>query len=387
MEVYHYLEPSKPDWISYSGFSKGESLGENTIWFDGSVEWFGNNKFDTAIVGVPEIRNSQRIVSEQAPEQIRKWLYGMRNQSSDQVVADLGNIRGSSLNDRYLALREVLDFLENRGVIVLILGGSQDLTVPACGFIEKAKRKLTLAVVDAFIDFDSAGEDFSDSSFLNKLITDFGKENIEDLNILGYQTYYCSGEQEYFMSENHFRLDRLKDLRGVNIESVDVLLRQMEVLSFDFSAIKGQPVLPGGQRMPNGFSNEEACRIFWYAGASDVLKVAGIFNMPGPISGTDSSAPLAAQMCWHFLEGRGARCGDYPARSVEDYELKAVYLDEYDQTLRFYFNPENERWWVLVPAGFDNEKVVPCSKKDYQAATEQELPSTWWHYFIKYRKD
>lgn len=386
MEIYHYLEPSKADWISYPGFPAGESLGDNTIWFDGSVEWFGNNEFDVAIVGVPEIRNSQRIVSENAPEQIRKWLYGLRNQSSDQIIADLGNVRGNSLKDRYLALREVVEHMENRGVVVLVLGGSQDLTVPVCGFIERAKRKLTLAVVDAFIDFNPSDEDFSDSSFLNKLITDIGKENINDLNLLGCQTYYCTDKQERFMSENHFRLERLKDLRGGNIEKFDVLLRQMEILSFDFSAIKGQAVLPSGQRMPNGFLEEEACRIFWYAGASDVLKVAGIFNMPEGNTENQSSAPLAAQICWHFLEGRGARCGDYPVRSIEDYELKVVYLDEYDQTLKFYFNPENGRWWILVPAG-QKERVVPCSKEDYQAAAEQELPSVWWHYFIKNREE
>jgi formiminoglutamase len=241
-------------------------------------------------------------------------------------------------------------------------------------------------VVDAFIDFDPSTEDFSDNSFLNMLIADFGTENIEDLNLLGCQTYYCSGKQEDFLSENYFRIDRLKDLRGGKIGNVDVLLRQMEVLSFDFSAIKGQAVLPHGHRMPNGFSEEEVCRIFWYAGASDVLKVAGIFNMPESKTGEDSSAPLAAQICWHFLEGRGARSGDYPLRPVEDYELKVVYLDEYDETLKFYFNPENGRWWVLVPAE-QNERLVPCRGEDYQAATEQELPAVWWHYFIKNKED
>ncbi len=386
MEVNHYLEPLSPDWISYPGISDGETLGENIIWFDGSAEWLSKEKFDVAIVGIPEIRNCQRLVSGQAPEEIRRWLYGMRNVASQEIVADLGNIRGNSLNDRYLATSEVVEFLENRGVMVLVLGGSQDLTIPVCGFIEKTKRNLSLAVVDAFIDYDPSDEDFSESGFLNKLIADIGPERIEDINLLGTQTYFCSERQEQFLSENHFRFFRLKELRDEKIGDVEILLRQMEVLSFDFSAIKGQPVLPEKHQMPNGFSEQEACRILWYAGASDVLKVAGIFNFPESKRGESSQGPFAAQLCWHFLEGRGTRCDDYPLRPIEDYELKVVYIEEYDETLKFFYNPDNGRWWVLVPAR-QSGRVIPCGKEDYQMAMNQELPAVWWHYFIKNRED
>lgn len=382
MNINNYIEPVKPTWVSYPGISTEESVGAQIVWFDGTAEWFRDEDYDIAIIGVPEVRNSQRSVSDKAPDLIRKWLYGMRAVSSGEKIADFGNVKGNSLNDRYFAVNEIVTFLEQRGVAVLVLGGSQDLTVPVCGFFHKKEKRLNLAVVDAFIDFHPRNEDFSDSAFLNKLVADFGTKNIEDLNILGCQTYYCSDEQERFLTNNHFRLIRLKDLRDEKISSVEVLLRQAEVMSFDFSAIKGQPVLPEQNLMPNGFSEQEACRIFWYAGASDGLKVAGIFNFPLSYKDGSNQGPLAAQMCWHFLEGRGARSGDYPVRSYQDYELKVVYIDEFDATLKFYHNPENNRWWLMVPSE-GGERVVSCEETDYQTAMDKELPALWWHFFIK----
>lgn len=386
MDIYNYIEPVKSTWISYPGISNEESLGGQIAWFDGTAEWFRDEDYDIAILGVPEVRNSQRAVSGNAPDLIRKWLYGMRSVSSREKIADLGNVKGNSLDDRYYAVNETVTYLEQKGVVVLLLGGSQDLTVPVCGFFHKKEKGLNLAVVDAFIDVHPRNEDFSGNAFLNKLVADFGPKNIEDLNVLGCQTYYCSEEQERFLEKNHFRLIRLKDLRDEKISSVEVFLRQTEVLSFDFSAIKGQPVLPDENSMPNGFSEQEACRIFWYAGASDGLKVAGIFNFPLPLKDGSNQGPVAAQMCWHFLEGRGARSGDYPVRPYQDYELKVVYIDEFDATLNFYHNPENNRWWIMVPSG-DGERLVSCEETDYQTAMDKELPALWWHFFIKYREN
>jgi hypothetical protein len=133
--------------------------------------------------------------------------------------------------------------------------------------------------------------------------------------------------------------------------------------------------------MPNGFSNEEACRIFWYAGASDLIMLAALFNVQ-PFEQNENSVPLAAQMLWHFLEGQSTRCGDYPVRSVEGYELKIVYLQQYEENLKFYHNSENDRWWITVTDN-SGEKIVPCHRDDYDLALRKEIPDVWWHHFFK----
>lgn len=383
MKLFHYLQPPKQNWIAFPGISKEDSLGGAVDFYDGTEGWFRQAKIDTAILGVPEGRNSHFKSSENGPSELRKWLYGMRNTSSNVRIADLGDVLGNSLNDRYQALCEVVNALVNAGVQVLLIGGSQDLTLPASKFLQNYPDKYNIAVFDTFLDIDVIDRDFSASSFIPGIVGELG-ESLEEISVLGSQVYYCSTEQEAFMRKHHFPVIRLRQLRGQNIDQSEVALRDASVMSFDFTSVQGQPGFMEGVLMPNGFTPEEACRIFWYAGASDNLKVAALFNF-----GVDSdekvksgSGPLVAQMFWHFLEGQGARWRDFPLRAIDDYELKVVYLDEYDEHLNFFFNSENKRWWIKVPHP-SGEKIVACHPDDYKMALEKELPEVWWRFFLK----
>lgn len=385
VDIFHYLEPAKNAWVQYPGISGKESLGEAVSFFDGTEKWFKENKFDLAIIGVPESRNGDIRFSEKAPHPIRKWLYGMRNVSSVEQIADLGDVRGNSLDDRYQAVMEVVDFLTQKNVAVFLIGGTQDLTLPAGKFIRNNGTPSNLAVVDAFLDVDITGFDFSSSAFIHKL-ADNSDEGIENISVLGTQLYYCSEGQEQYMKDHFFPVIRLKDLRQGNIDRVEVVLRETTMLSFDFTSLGQQQGLPERGVMPNGFSNDEACRIFWYAGASDVLKVAGLYNVPVEDEDDRKTAPVAAQLVWHYLEGRAARCNDFPVRSIEEYEYKVVYIDEYDVSLHFYRNPENERWWIKVPC-VSGLKIVACHQSDYQSAINKELPEVWWRHFRRSSPD
>ncbi|WP_010420667.1 arginase family protein [Anaerophaga thermohalophila] len=380
MEIVHYLEPLKKKWIACPGISTEASLGGQTIFFDGESAWFENNEFDVAIIGIPEVRNSTRSLIPEVPAYVRSWLYGMRRVSSGLRIADLGDIKGNGLKDRYYALSEVINYLFLKNVPVLLIGGSQDLTLPASRFLDKQEEDGNIVIVDAFLDVDPHGLDFSSSAYIHKLTEETGNK-IGDLSVLGTQLYYCSKEQEDFMDKFHFQVVRLKDLRAERIDYFEVFIRNASLLSFDFGALRGQPSLPCGGKMPNGFSEAEACRIFWYAGASDVLKVAGLFDIS--LDKEDKMSQVtAAQMVWHFLEGCGAKEGDYPLKPIEEYELKAVYLEEYDETLKFYHNPANDRWWINVPDK-KGGKIVPCHADDYKLALNKELPQIWWRHFIR----
>jgi hypothetical protein len=383
VELFHYLQPPNKNWIAYPGISKKQCLGEVVDFNDGTEEWFRRSKIDVAILGVPEGRNSNFTDSEKGPAELRKWLYGMRNISSNVRVADLGDVLGNSLNDRYQALEEVVGMLVGKGVQVLLMGGSQDLTFPASKFLQNYPDKYNIAVFDAFLDIDVLSQDFSASSFIPKMVDDIG-DKLEEISVLGSQVYYCSTEQEAYMRNHHFPVFRLRQLRGQNIDQCEVVLRGASVMSFDFSSIQGQPGFKDNMLMPNGFTPEEACRIFWYAGASDHLKVSGLFNLKidSETKDSSSSAPLIAQMFWHFLEGQGNKWRDFPLRAIEDYELKVVYLEEYGENLNFFYNSENERWWIKVPHP-TGEKIVACHSDDYKLALDKELPEVWWRFFLK----
>jgi hypothetical protein len=380
VEIVHYLEPLKKKWVACPGISTEASLGGLTMFFDGASAWFDNNEFDVGIIGIPEVRNSTRPLLPEVPALVRNWLYGMRRVSSGLRIADLGDIKGNGLKDRYYALSEVISYLHRKGVTVFLIGGSQDLTLPASRFLNQQNEEGNIVIVDAFLDVDPKCLDFSSSAFIHKLTEETGNK-IGDLSVLGTQLYYCSKEQEDFMDKFHFPIVRLRDLRAERIDYFEVFIRNASLLSFDFGALKGQPSLPSRAKMPNGFSEEEACRMLWYAGASDMLKVVGLFDIAIDQAG-EMSTVTAAQMIWHFLEGCGAREGDYPLKPIEEYELKAVYLEEYDETLKFYHNPVNNRWWITVP-DTKGYKIVPCHADDYKSALNKELPQIWWRYFIR----
>jgi hypothetical protein len=111
------------------------------------------------------------------------------------------------------------------------------------------------------------------------------------------------------------------------------------------------------------------------------MGVIGLFNLP---VGSDHphSVSVGALMIWHALEGTATRCGDYPYRSLEEYEYKAVFLDDYDENIRFYHNPENDRWWLKVP-WYEGTRVVSCHASVYEEALRKEIPEIWWMYYLK----
>jgi arginase family enzyme len=80
-----------------------------------------------AIIGVKEDRikpNDNGCAL--APNDIRKHFYTLVQPKYEVRIADLGNIEpGESISDTLFALNAVLQYLHERNIIALILGGTQ----------------------------------------------------------------------------------------------------------------------------------------------------------------------------------------------------------------------------------------------------------------------
>ncbi len=386
LELHHFLEPVKTSWALYSGIRSGEMLGDQVDFNNGNPRWFENLHCDVMLVGVPEARNSpDNPTTAAAPELLRHWLYGMRKTTSGLRIGDAGDVRGKTLNDRYAALQQVVKILIHKEIKVVLVGGSQDLSVPVVKALKECSHAGAIAIVDAGIDLDVTHTDFSSRAFLNHLV---GADHsiVDELSIMGCQYYFCSPAQEKFLKERYFSMLRLRELRSPNIDYAEVVLRDSSFLSFDFGALENQPHSLPGALSPNGLSAADACRIMWYAGAADLMKVAGLFEVPVVSDHTSANGPLSAQLIWHFLEGMGARCGDYPFKPLEVYKYLVVPVAELDETLHFYHNQMNNRWWLEVPF-YEKTKVVPCHEDDYKTALKNELPQKWWRYFLRSKKE
>jgi formiminoglutamase len=385
VDLIHYFEPSRGVIKCIPGVSAEEALGSDVSFFKGQTDWFVNFSGQLVIIGAPESRNSSdNSGCENAPDAIRAYLYALSAFNDKGIIGDAGNIRGNGLNDRYQALQEAITFFNGRGVVVLLLGGTQDLTVS----VVKGKLQLNpdvpvnIAVGDSMLDVDVKGEDFSSRSWLSYMVGELD-HSIDDLVVFGTQKYLVYNEQEKFLKERFFEIVALGELRGENISQAEILVRDAQIVSIDFRMIKGQPQFASNIKSPHGLEPYDACRIMRYSGMSDHVTVAGIFEVP-VVSGSEETIVLGAEMVWHFIDGFYGRYSDFPDDESEMYKKYVVPIAGMDHPLFFFRNTGNERWWVKAPLGESN-RVVACSREDYRQSLRNEVPGKWWRLFMRGR--
>lgn len=379
------------DWNHY--FDKVEN--SSTLAFDGdeshalmsNVSFYHKltdvdlSVYDIAVLGVCDARNSNNKSCSKAPDQIRKSLYGLVNFSRSLNILDLGNLKGNTVNDKYQLLEDVVCDLMDWSIVPVVIGGSQDYTLPLARAVKRHKRFYRIAVVDSKIDWVRPDKDFSSTSFLGLLCSE-ERSVPEDLSIIGCQKYYVAKNQFEELRGYSFDFLRLGDIKQKGVKLVEPWIRDADLVSFDINAIRQSDLPVRFESAPNGFFADEACQIAWYAGLSDQLKVFGLFELGIGDNGDRLNPMVAAQVLWHLCEGYSLRCGDYPVKKIEDYRQCIVHLDEYEIDMKFYNNPENDRWWVEVP-GIDSNVIIACDRKDFELASEREIPDKWFRFLKK----
>jgi hypothetical protein len=362
------------------GIQIEETLGDKVAFFDGSANWFTNVKPKMVLVGVEESRNAFDNKScDKAPAIIRQWLYSMRGFVEGAVICDVGNIRGNKVIDRYSALREVSSFFLQKKAVVIVLGGSQELTRSLVESLSYQQQELSLVVVDAMVDAGESG-DFSSRSWLSAQLLNATASHI-NLTVAGLQNFLVSNKESDFLVKNNAEVLGLGKIRRELMQNIEVSFRDADLTSIDFRVLANQPLVEG-VLSPQGLDNYDACAMCRYAGLSDRLKVFGLFETPFSQNQEDSNGWLAAQMIWHFMEGVNNRFYDYPVASTDSYRSYMVAINGLNEPLKFYQNPINDRWWLVVGDINGEEKLVACMPDDYRSALRNELPDKWWHYYI-----
>jgi arginase family enzyme len=384
VEIIHYLEPANTSWNSIPGISTEESLGGMVSFYQGNENWFRECKFGLVVIGVPEDRNGfdNRFCAE-SPNTIRKFLYGLRGMGGEAIIGDAGNVRGNSINDRYQALKEITAWFLEKDITLIVLGGTQDITIPLYNAYSKIYGKSNLVIGDAMVDLDINNQDFSSRTWINKVVEE---GLVNDLTILGAQNYLISSAQEVYLQARYFDLLRLGEMRGGGIKKTEMPLRDSNLVSIDFRMIAGQCQVNDDVHSPHGIEHHEACQISRYAGLSDRLRIFGLFEVSASGPSAISNAALASQMVWHFMDGFLSRYKDFPIRSLDEYKYYVVHLEEFGEGLKFYQNPVNGRWWMEVPS-YQENIVVSCDYDDYRKALRNEIPEKWWRFFLKCKGD
>jgi len=372
---FSFLAPVDTEIHEFIKGLTSQHLGSKVV-FHTNEDFPNLDQVRIAVIGVLENRGAGKHEPYDL-SYIRKELYALYPGNWNASIADLGDIfPGNSINDTYFAVQKIVGSLIKKGIIPIIIGGSQDLTYPLYRSFDNLDQMVNLVAIDSRFDFGKESEAISPSSYLTKIVLD-EPNNLFNFSNVGFQTYYNSQEEIDLIEKLFFDAYRLGDISN-NIALAEPVLRDADVVSIDLTAVKSSDSGNFITFTPNGFNGKEICSLVRYAGISDRVSVLGLFNH----NDTQQEAVLIAQTVWYFIEGFHYRSNEYPFGSKENY-LKYIIPFE-DQELVFYKSNKTDRWWIEIPfISTANNKLkksslLPCSYDEYLAACNHEIPERWW---------
>lgn len=303
-----------------------------------------------------------------APDAIRTAFYQLYYWHTDMVLADVGNIRkGASLNDTYAALKTVITELTNAGKLVVILGGSHDLTLAQYRVYADQEKIIEAAAVDALMDLDINSRQ-RDQNFLMEMLT--GEPNfIRHYNHMAFQSYYVHPRMLETMDKLRFDCFRVGHLKE-NIEEMEPVIRHAQLFSFDITAI-AHAFAPANAVTPNGLNGEEACILMRYAGLSPNVNTVGIYGYFPEKDLHQLTAKQISHMLWYLVDGRSR--GRREATLEEKESFNEFHMAFAEVETVFLQSKKTGRWWMQLP----DKQFIACSYKDYLVASSNEIPERW----------
>jgi arginase family enzyme len=342
-----------------------------------------------ALFGVLDGRNSgDNEGCAAAPDAIRERLYRLMPHRGWMPTVDLGNLRpGVTSQDTHAAVRMVVNELVTMGIVPVVLGGGQDLTVPMYEALSVLGEPLNVVTWDARLDFGADPGATTAANYMNDIVLAEPNRLFDYVNI-GHQGYLTDADTLELLDKMQFDAKRL-GLVHDDVEAMEPILRDADLVSIDMQAVRGADHPAHAEAGPNGLDAQQVCRLGRYAGMSDRLKAIGLFEHNPALDVRHLGAELCGQVVWHILEGIFSQKADYPKCTKDAYQRYVVDLENVRHEVVFYKSPRSDRWWMEVPfpprKGNDlrRELLISCSYADYQDAAEGNLPDRWWKTFQK----
>ena len=409
MELSTYFTPLQRDKVDFLEGDYNKCIGSaiQTYW-EGSP--FPSTKdCKIALLGVCEDRGSaDNSGCSAAPDTIRRKFYRLVTPADDIAMTDLGNILpGKSHEDTVFALTDVLYELMRQDIVVIILGGSQDLTFAQYKAYERLGRIINIGTIDSRFDIDD-DEKLNSHSYIYQIVKQEPNYLFNFTN-LGYQSYFNDRSLVELMDELHFDAYRLGVIQQ-NMRRGETLIRAIDMLSIDMGAVRQSDCPAHNNPSPHGFYGEELCQLARFAGMSDKLSSIGFYELNPRYDNRFQAAHIVAHALWYFVEGFYNRTFDFPYRDTENYRRYLVTLNPQEMNIASslhssstedmmhasFSNPEivfikskkTERWWMEVPCEMDEARerykhhlLVPCTYEEYEQAMRSEIPDLWIKYY------
>ncbi len=379
MDVQQYFVPI--DFSRYADKMKDAwkySIGQIVEKSTNKLSVANIHRLDVAVFSVPYFNGTWKHRKINSTDKIREELYKLSSIDRKMNIVDFGHLKKArGQKGIFLALRDIVEYLTELKITIIIIGGSQDLTVGISEAFAN-ERYFSLTCIDSLLDVKKGREIFSSTNFLSRIFQK--RPKIFQFNLVGYQSHLVS--PDLFSKTKglgtHVRLGLLHE----DITISEPVFRNTDVLSFDVGAIKYSEILGEHYQNPNGLYSEEACQLAKYAGLSNKLKVFGIFETDWNKDDNTTAFKLSAQIIWYFLEGFNKRIetkNELPKNLLSyKVEVKGV-----DKPIIFYQCRDTGRWWFEVRSIDEDKILVACTEKEYNEASENEIPEIWLKYIQK----
>jgi arginase family enzyme len=364
--IIDFLDPISIAEISLDAGYKEGQIGKLIKIFENDFPDLDETQM--VLVGCGEQRGNALLHSSNAANTIRNEFYSLYYWHQDIKLADIGNVKiGKSLNDTYAALKMVVHELVMQGKLVVILGGSHDLTLSQYYAFADDKRLIDAVGVDAVIDINIESP-FRSDNFLMELLT--AEPNyMRHYNHIGFQSYFVHPRMLETMDKLRFDCFRVGHVKE-HIEEMEPVIRNCHIFSLDISVL-AHAFAPANNLTPNGLNGEEVCTLMQYAGMSPNMQTVGIYGYRPEKDFENLTAKQISHMLWYLMDGRSR--GNKEAFMDEKESFNEYHTAFAEVETVFLQSKKTGRWWMQLP----DKQFIACSYKDYLLASSNEIPERW----------
>ena len=359
-----YFSPVKFEIIDYVNKLDNNQLGSK-LKINGRDNLNSFESLDIVIFSVNEYRfNSGIQKSFNANKDFRKKLYSLYYGNWDLNIYDFGDLEnGNLVSDTQFALSKILEFFSKNKILVITIGGSQNLLFDIYSSLKETLQKINLVSVDNKIDFSNNNE-----SFLHKIIMDENNK-LANFSNIGYQKHLTSVPENKLLDKMYFESINLGKIKS-NVAEAEPVLRDSDIVSFNINSVKAGE-LNNAHQYPNGLSSYELCSLSRFSGLSSRVNIVSYFEN-WDLSIMNS---LLAESTWYVIDGYATRINENPLSDSNDFIYYHIELDNYK--FKFYRSKLSDRWWVefLNDEIISIEKdIISCTFDDYNNCKNSVIP-------------
>ena len=326
---------------------------------------------NVCIIGLDEYRNSFFQSATQDLDSLRREFYKLKFSNWKLSISDLGNLpNGNTVDDTYHALYEICKELLSKKIVLILIGGSNDLIYPIFKSFDSYSDKVNIVSIDNQFDLYQESELVSGRTYMNKIIID-DSNSLNDFTNIGYQRHLCSHDELQLMEKLFFEYISLGEISENNMKA-EPIMRNSNIVSFDMKALSFSASYDQTQGNPNGIDPRLACILTKYAGQSNKTNFLGLFEL----SNNKVSRKLYSEIIWYFLDGIDKRIIESDFNDSQTFNKYIVQTSGRD--IVFYKSKISEKWWMLIDASKNKSiSYLPCLESDYQDALNDNIPIRW----------